>query len=85
MVSGIQFENANTNNIFNICSWTLADTQTVCRELGFSGGEFWNWVDHLNDTKQILWERPMCQGIESHVKDCPNWPGRQLGAGVCGN
>ena len=58
--------------------------QTVCRELGFTGGEYWNWVDHLNDTKQILWEKPQCSGLERHVKECSNWAGRQVGAGVCG-
>lgn len=41
-------------------------------------------MDHLNDTKQMLWERPTCQGLEGHLKDCSNWQARQLGAGVCG-
>lgn len=59
--------------------------QLVCKELGFTGGQYWTWVDHLNDTKQLLWEKPQCVGIEARVKDCPNWTGRQLGAGVCGN
>jgi len=58
--------------------------QTICQEMGFSGGEFWNWVDHLNDTKQMLWERPGCEGIQRTIKDCPNWSSRQMGAGVCG-
>jgi len=62
----------------------MADMHTVCKEMGFTGGEFWTWVDHLNDTKQVLWERPACQGLETHLKDCPNWSARQLGAGVCG-
>ena len=65
-------------------SWTLIDMQTVCRELGYTGGEYWTWVDHLNDTKQCLWEKPQCSGLERHVKECSNWAGRQLGAGVCG-
>ena len=49
-----------------------------------SSGEYWGWVDHLNDTKQLLWEKPQCSGLERHVKECTNWMGRQVGAGVCG-
>jgi len=67
-----------------VFSWTVVDMQIVCKELGLTGGEYWTWVDHYNDTKQLLWEKPRCLGVEQHVKECSNWAGRQLGAGVCG-
>jgi len=32
--------------------------EVACKQLGFSGGEWYFWHLHLNDTVQILYEEP---------------------------
>jgi hypothetical protein len=32
--------------------------EVACRQLGFTGGEWYFWHLHLNDTVQILYEDP---------------------------
>ena len=65
-------------------SWTLADFETACRQLGFQGGSWWSWVDRQPGFKpRLLFEEPNCTGTEESLFDC-NWSSRQLGSGVCG-
>ena len=32
--------------------------EVACRQLGFTGGEWYFWHLHLNDTVQMLYEEP---------------------------
>ncbi|KAF5304533.1 hypothetical protein FQA39_LY09584 [Lamprigera yunnana] len=67
----------------NSRNWTLADMQTACRELGFQGGEFYNWCNREMPLKpRLLYEEPKCIGTESSLMNC-QWASRQLGSGVC--
>ena len=42
----------------NSRNWTQADLEVTCRQLGFTGGEWHHWYEHLNDTQQILFQDP---------------------------
>ena len=44
----------------NSRNWTSADLTVTCRQLGFTGGEWHHWHQHLNDSnvKQILFQQP---------------------------
>ena len=44
----------------NSRNWTEADLAVTCRHLGFTGGEWHHWHEHLNDStvKQILFQDP---------------------------
>ena len=42
----------------NSRNWTQADMEVACRQLGFTGGEWYFWHLHLNDTVQMLYEEP---------------------------
>jgi hypothetical protein len=32
--------------------------EVACKQLGFTGGEWYFWFTHLNDTVQMLYEEP---------------------------
>ncbi len=49
----------------NSRNWTLADMEVACKQLGFTGGEWYHWYPHLNDTRQILYQNPGKQQIHS--------------------
>ncbi|XP_046801135.1 protein bark beetle isoform X1 [Lucilia cuprina] len=67
----------------NSRNWTIIDYEVACRQLGFKGGRFWNWVDRTPDFKpRLLYELPNCKGTENSLLDC-QWSSRQLGSGVC--
>jgi len=73
-----------TQEICAYFSWTRADLETACRQLGFQGGAWWGWVDRQPGFKpRLLFEEPNCRGTETSLFEC-NWSSRQLGAGVCG-
>ena len=44
----------------NSRNWTQADLEVTCRHLGFTGGEWHHWYEHLNTStvKQILFQDP---------------------------
>ncbi len=42
----------------NSRNWTQADMEVACKQLGFTGGEWYHWYPHLNDTKQMLFQEP---------------------------
>ena len=48
----------------NSRNWTQADLEVTCRHLGFTGGEWHHWYEHLNasshssTTKQLLYQDP---------------------------
>lgn len=66
-------------------SWTRADLETACRQLGFQGGRWWSWMDRRWPAKpRLLYEQPGCRGTESSLTSCERWSERQLGGGVCG-
>ncbi|XP_063702920.1 protein bark beetle isoform X2 [Culicoides brevitarsis] len=72
----------------SVCSnsrnWTIADYETVCRQMGFKGGRFWNWMERaFNYDPRLLYEDPACTGNERNLFECRNWRARQLGSGVC--
>lgn len=66
-------------------SWTKADLDTVCRQMGFQGGRFWRWMDRETGISRphLLLEKPNCQNGSTSIFNC-QWQSRQLGSGVCG-
>ncbi|XP_058056870.1 protein bark beetle [Anopheles bellator] len=71
----------------SVCSnsknWTIADYETTCRQMGFKGGRFWNWMDRIpNYEPRLLYEEPHCRGTEGSLFDCA-WATKQVGSGVC--
>ena len=42
----------------NSRNWTAADMGVACRQLGFLGGDWYHWHEHINDTRQILYQDP---------------------------
>lgn len=67
-----------------ICSWTVADLTVACRQLGFSGGKYWEWQDRANnDTAALLYQAPHCSGLEDDITKCA-WQTHSMGGGVCG-
>lgn len=57
--------------------------ETACRQLGFMGGSFYNWINRQPGRHaRLLYEEPMCKGTEYDLFQC-NWNSRQLGSGVC--
>ncbi|KFB47778.1 AGAP009143-PA-like protein [Anopheles sinensis] len=71
----------------SVCSnsknWTIADYETTCRQMGYKGGRFWNWMDRIqNYEPRLLYEEPRCLGTEGSLFDCA-WSSKQVGSGVC--
>ncbi|KAL5280481.1 hypothetical protein ACFFRR_004453 [Megaselia abdita] len=67
----------------NSRNWTTLDYETVCRQLGYKGGQFWNWMDRIPGYRpRILYEEPHCDGLGSSIFNC-QWNTMQLGSGVC--
>ncbi|XP_017468948.1 PREDICTED: protein bark beetle isoform X1 [Rhagoletis zephyria] len=67
----------------NSRNWTLVDYAVACRQMGFTGGRFWNWVERTPGYHpRLLFEQPRCKGGESTLLSCA-WATRQLGSGVC--
>ncbi|XP_072155093.1 protein bark beetle isoform X2 [Bemisia tabaci] len=68
----------------NSRNWTRSDMETICRQMGFQGGNFWNWIDRLPGVtkSRLLLEEPKCRGTELSITEC-DWASRQLGSGVC--
>ncbi|XP_063914202.1 protein bark beetle isoform X2 [Zophobas morio] len=67
----------------NSKNWTRADMETACRQLGFQGGAFFNWIDREMPLKpRLLYEEPKCMGTENSLLEC-QWNTRQMGSGVC--
>ena len=53
----------------NSRNWTEADLAVTCRHLGFTGGEWHHWHEHLNDStvKQILFQDPSKSQSQSAI------------------
>ncbi|RVE49659.1 hypothetical protein evm_005716 [Chilo suppressalis] len=67
----------------NSRNWTINDMETACRQLGFMGGSFYNWMDRQPGRRpRLLFEEPNCKGTEYDLFQC-DWNSRQLGSGVC--
>ncbi|XP_055592413.1 protein bark beetle-like isoform X1 [Uranotaenia lowii] len=67
----------------NSKNWTIADYETTCRQMGYKGGRFWNWMDKIqNYDPRLLLEDPKCAGKEGSLFEC-DWKSRQIGSGVC--
>lgn len=66
----------------NSKNWTAIDMGVACKQLGFQGGEWYHWYPHLNQTRQILFEEPGCDGFEDRIEDC-RFERRKFGSGVC--
>ncbi|KAL0880639.1 hypothetical protein ABMA27_001864 [Loxostege sticticalis] len=67
----------------NSRNWTVNDMETACRQLGFMGGSFYNWMDRQPGRRaRLLFEEPRCKGTEYDLFQC-DWNSRQLGSGVC--
>ncbi|XP_059051409.1 protein bark beetle isoform X2 [Achroia grisella] len=67
----------------NSRNWTINDMETACRQLGFMGGSFYNWMDRQPGRRaRLLFEEPNCKGTEHDIFQC-DWDSRQLGSGVC--
>ncbi|KAK4322844.1 hypothetical protein Pmani_006428 [Petrolisthes manimaculis] len=68
----------------NSRNWTIEDMSVACRQLGYSGGEYWEWQDRANnDTATMLYEEPRCSGIEDDITKCGSWNTHSMGGGVC--
>jgi hypothetical protein len=67
----------------NSKNWTKTDIETVCRQLGFSGGVWYHWFHKYNDSRQFLYENPNCTGFERSIQDCSNWNSKRIGSGIC--
>ncbi|XP_036214601.2 protein bark beetle isoform X2 [Bactrocera oleae] len=67
----------------NSRNWTLVDYAVACRQMGYAGGRFWNWVERTPGYHpRLLYEHPRCKGGENSLMNCA-WTSRQLGSGVC--
>ncbi|XP_058814213.1 protein bark beetle isoform X1 [Topomyia yanbarensis] len=67
----------------NSKNWTIADYETTCRQMGYKGGRFWNWMDRIqNYEPRLLLEDPKCIGTETGLRGCA-WDTKQIGSGVC--
>lgn len=67
----------------NSKNWTIQDMETACRQLGFTGGYFYNWMDRQPGRQaRLLFEEPKCVGTEYDLFQC-NWESRQMGSGMC--
>ncbi|KAH8259932.1 hypothetical protein KR038_005318 [Drosophila bunnanda] len=71
----------------SVCSnsrnWTLLDYGVACKQLGYRGGRFWNWVERTPGYyPRLLYEQPKCRGGENNLQNCA-WTSRQMGAGAC--
>ncbi|XP_041988464.1 protein bark beetle isoform X2 [Aricia agestis] len=67
----------------NSRNWTINDMESACRQLGFMGGKFYNWMDRQPGRRaRLLFEEPKCKGTEYDLFQC-DWNSRQLGSGVC--
>ncbi|XP_034826785.1 protein bark beetle isoform X2 [Maniola hyperantus] len=67
----------------NSRNWTINDMETACRQLGFMGGTFYNWMDRQPGRRaRLLLEEPKCKGTEYDLFQC-DWNSRELGSGVC--
>lgn len=67
----------------NSRNWTAADLTVACRQLGFSGGKYWEWQDRANnDTATLLYQAPQCSGLEDDITKCA-WQTHSMGGGVC--
>ncbi|CAD7079360.1 unnamed protein product [Hermetia illucens] len=67
----------------NSRNWTVQDYETACRQMGYQGGRFWNWVErNWNFQPRLLYEEPNCRGTESSLLEC-SWHTKQIGSGVC--
>lgn len=66
------------------CSWTMEDRTVACRQMGYSGGKYWEWQDRPNnDTSTVLYESPLCTSLEDDITKCA-WHTHAMGGGVCG-
>ena len=67
-------------------SWTVTDYETTCRQMGFTGGRYVQWMDRVNSSssRPLLLENPRCQPGTASLLQCSEWQSRKLGAGVCG-
>ncbi|XP_069940275.1 protein bark beetle isoform X3 [Cherax quadricarinatus] len=67
----------------NSRNWTAEDMSVACRQLGYSGGKYYEWQDRANnDTGTLLYEAPLCTGLEDDVTKCA-WHTHAMGGGVC--
>ncbi|XP_069174616.1 protein bark beetle isoform X1 [Procambarus clarkii] len=67
----------------NSRNWTAEDMSVACRELGYTGGKYWEWQDRANnDTTSLLYEAPHCTGHEDTITKCA-WHTHAMGGGVC--
>ena len=67
----------------NSKNWTNSDIRVVCNQLGLADGSWFRWFSKFNDSRQLMYEQPMCQGTENNLMSCPGWAWRQIGSGVC--
>ncbi|KAF7287908.1 hypothetical protein GWI33_000255 [Rhynchophorus ferrugineus] len=67
----------------NSRNWTRADMETACRQMGFQGGEFFQWFNREMPVRsRLLFEEPRCSGTETSLLEC-QWDKREMGSGVC--
>ena len=79
----INYRNKWQSVCTNSKNWTEIDTTTVCRQLGFNKGYWYQWFSRNNESHQFMFEAPGCLGNEPSINDCSNWNKRAVGSGIC--
>lgn len=79
----INYHNKWQSVCTNSKNWTEIDTTTVCRQLGFNKGHWYQWFSRNNESNQFMLEQPNCLGNEASINECLNWNKRAVGSGIC--
>jgi len=66
-----------------VCSWTMADVNVTCQQLGFRSGNFSFLPWARNDSSYMLYLEPNCIGNESNILDCPGSRNIRIGSKIC--
>ncbi|XP_050535824.1 protein bark beetle [Daktulosphaira vitifoliae] len=72
----------------SICTstqWSKADLHTVCRHLGYRGGQFLHWMEPNIDKlhSRLMLSDLQCGGTENNLFECKGWLNKKLGSGSC--
>jgi len=66
-----------------VFSWTMADVNVACQQLGFRTGNFTFLPWARNDSSYMLYLKPSCVGSEASILDCPGARDIRIGSKIC--
>jgi len=69
--------------IVYVCSWTTADVNVACQQLGFRKGNFSFLPYARNESSYMLYLEPNCAGDEANILDCPGARNIRIGSKIC--